>query len=93
MISGDLVHVELGEAMPRNDAVNSWWKANAIGGKYREVIPVAKGEEQKLSELANLIRAIEKAPYKVKAYKYECPRGSAVVLRNVEKILGKVFTD
>jgi hypothetical protein len=92
VISGDLVHVELGEAMPKNDAVNSWWEANAINGKYRKVIPIAKGEEHKLSELSGLIRAITKVPYKVKAYKYECPR-VADKLSHVEKLLKKAFAD
>jgi hypothetical protein len=92
VIAGDLVHVELGEAMPKNDAVNRWWEANAIDGKYRKVISIAKGEEHKLSELSDLIRAIEKAPYTVKACKYECPR-VAGVLREVEKLLEKVFAD
>ena len=92
VVSGDLVHVELGEAMPKNDAVNDWWKANAVDGKHRKVIPISKGEEHKLSELSGLIGAITTVPYKERAYKYECPRVAAVLI-SVEKVLKKAFAE
>ncbi len=88
VISGDLVHVQLGAAMPKSYSVLKWCEANAIDGK--SVIPIGKGEEYKLFQLTSLIRAITKVSYKVKAYKYECPR-VADVLKRVEKLLKKAF--
>jgi hypothetical protein len=93
VLSGELVHVELGKAMPRNDAVDKWWAENTADGKYgMKVIAIAKGEEHKLGELAKLIAAIIKKPYSVKAYKYVCPE-VASVLSNTEKVLGTAWAD
>ncbi|MDH2384433.1 hypothetical protein [Bradyrhizobium sp. CER78] len=53
VVSGDVVHVELGKAMPRSDAVDAWWKAHTVEGRYGlQVIEISKGEESKLGELA-----------------------------------------
>jgi hypothetical protein len=65
----------MGNAMPRNDAVNKWWEENTVEGNYHmKVIPITKGEEHKLGDLAKMISAIVKKPYDVNAYKYVCPR-------------------
>lgn len=91
VITGDIVHIELGNAMPTNDAVNDWWEANTVEGKYRrKVVALKKGDEHKLSELAKLIGAIVKKRYQVKAYKYVCPE-VASVLKTTEKTLKKVW--
>ena len=93
VVSGDFVHIETGNAMPRSDAVNTWWEKNTIEGKYgMKVIAITKGEEHKLGDLGKLIAAIVKKPYNVKAYKYVCPE-VALVLRETEKILGKVWAE
>ncbi|MET4803608.1 hypothetical protein [Bradyrhizobium sp. LB11.1] len=93
VISGDTVHIELGQAMPMSDAVDAWWKANTIKGRYGlRVIEINKGEEVKLGELAKRIAAIVKKPYSVKAYKYVCPE-VAGVLQRTQKILSKVWAD
>ena len=93
VLSGELVHVELGKAMPRNDAVDKWWAENTVDGKYgMKVIAIAKGEEHKLGELAKLIAVIIKKPYSVKAYKYVCPE-VASVLSNTAKVLGTAWAD
>ena len=91
VVSGELVHIEIGSAMPRSDDVNRWWKKNTIEGKYgMEVIEITKGEEHKLGELAKRIAAIVKKPSDVKAYKYVCPE-VASVLRYTEKVLENVW--
>ena len=93
VVSDNLVHIEIGNAMPRNDAVNKWWEKNTVEGKYGvKVIEITKGEEHKLRELAELIAAIVKEPYAVKAYKYVCPEVAAV-LQKTERILGEVWED
>ncbi len=91
VVTGDLVHIEIGKAMPRNDAVNKWWEENTVGGKYSlKVIKIEKGEEHKLSDLAKLIAAIVRKPYQVKAYKYVCPEVAAT-LKRTAKVLEKVW--
>jgi hypothetical protein len=93
VISGDLVHVEMGNAMPRSDAVNKWWEKNTIEGKYHvKVIAITKGGEHKLGDLAKLIEAIVRKPYDVKAYKYVCPE-VASVLRRTQNVLEKVWAE
>jgi hypothetical protein len=93
VISGDLVHIKMGNAMPRSDAVNKWWEENTVEGKYgMKVIPITKGEEYKLGDLAKMIVAIVKKPYDMKAYRYVCPE-VATVLRKTEKVLEKVWSD
>ena len=82
VISGELVHVGMGKAMPKSAAVDAWWAENTVEGRYRlPVIPVEMGQEAKLGQLSSLIAAITGKKYSVAAYKYECPRVSAVLTR------------
>jgi len=90
VVSGELVHITLGSAMPINQVVIDWAKNNSIKSDGSTVIPITKEKIRKLGELATLIESITKKPYDIRAYKYECPR-VAGILRRVEKILHKVF--
>ena len=91
-VEGNLVHIHMGSAMPRNAAVNAWWDENTTTGQYdQKVIPITPDTIDKLGELANLIASITKKPYDVKAYKYVCPE-VAEMLRTTEKRLKKVWS-
>lgn len=91
VISVDLVHIGLGKAVPKNPAVIKWLKDNTVEGKYGlPVIPIEKGTEGKLEELATLIASITKKRYDVPAYKYECPRVAEDLLRT-RSILSKAW--
>lgn len=90
-IAGDLVHIHMGKAMPRNIEVDAWWDANTVAGQYgQKIVPVTPATIGKLGELASLIAAITKKPYSVKAYKYVCPE-VAEVLRLTEQRLREIW--
>jgi hypothetical protein len=90
VVSGEMIHIILGSAMPINSAVSNWTNKNSIKSDGSTVIPITKKTISKLGELATLIEFITIKPYDVRAYKYECPR-VASILRRVEKILQKIF--
>lgn len=90
-VEGDLVHIHMGSAMPRNAKVDAWWDANTATGQYgAKVLPITPETIGKLGELANLIAAITKNPYSVKAYKHVCPE-VAEVLRMTEQRLKTIW--
>lgn len=93
VLDGHHVRVELGNAMPRSDAVTAWWDANKSEGPYGlESILVANGEQGKLKELAKLIAEITKKPYREKAYTYVCPEVAATLLR-ITKTLDEAWKE
>jgi hypothetical protein len=90
VISGGLIHIILGSAMPINPAVINWTNKNSIKSDGSTAITINEENIPKLGELATLIESIINKPYDIRAYKYECPR-VAGILRRVEKILQKIF--
>ncbi|GLK68964.1 hypothetical protein [Hansschlegelia plantiphila] len=92
-ISGDVVHIDIGDAMPQSKAVKEWMSNNTIEGEWgRSVIEIKKGEQGKLKELAALISSITDKPYDVRHYKYTCPE-VASVLRRTADVLATVWSD
>lgn len=90
--AGDKVFVEISESMPKNAAVEKWWKENSVPGRYdRPRLELGPGDQGKLEELAHLIDGVIKAKYAVKAYKYVAPR-TAASLRRLKKVLDKVWS-
>jgi hypothetical protein len=90
VVSGELIHIIFGSAMPVNPVVTEWINNNSIKSDHLTVVPFNKENIPKLGELATLIDSVTKKPYDIRAYKYECPR-VAGILRRVEKILQKKF--
>lgn len=86
------VLIRLSGGVPWSSAIAQWAKSNNL--EHRDSshayvqIPISKGEEHKLTELASLVDAIV-APgerYEVAAYKYVCPR-TVKSLRRLAKTL------
>ncbi len=94
--SESYVLVRLSGGVPWSSAIAQWAKSNNLEHRERPQtyihIPISKGEEHKLNELASLLDAIV-APgerYEVAAYKYVCPR-TAKSLRRLAKTLTSVW--
>lgn len=92
---GDHIEVSLRGGIPQSASVAAWLKRQKANDQFGGTsFLIRKGEEDKLLELATLIGAIVKpgASYRVKAYKYVCPR-TVQSLRKLHVVLKSVWGD